>query len=402
MSAAPLSSVSSAPDALAPPPNHPRFPLLDGMRAIAVLGVVLVHVAFFASAGSTPLPRVFAHMNIGVTIFFLISGFLLYRPFIAHRAGGAAAPGNAVYLKRRALRIFPAYWAVLTVLTILPGTTGVSGGEWLGQYSLTFTLPFSGGADGCGATIECGLSQTWSLVAEATFYLALPLWVLMSNRLCRGRSPREWVSIELVGLAVVSVLSVTAAFGVADDERLITGTVLGFGLWFALGMGLAVVSVALGDRPVTFIRDRPWAFWLAAAGIYAITCAALPATPFLFATSDALAAHILFALTALLLMIPAVFGDAGGGWPRAVLANPVVAWFGLVSYGIFLWHYVVTVELGSLGDGLSFWPLLAATLAISIAAATASYYLLERPLLRLKYTGLRGARTQPSAGTAGR
>ena len=88
------------PDAVAPPPHHPRFPLIDGMRAIAVLSVVLVHT----TVGARDLPIVgplLAHMNIGVTIFFLISGFLLYRPFIAHRGGGAAAPSVVQYAKRR-------------------------------------------------------------------------------------------------------------------------------------------------------------------------------------------------------------------------------------------------------------------------------------------------------------
>jgi len=77
------------------------------MRAIAVLCVLLVHVSVFASAGTVPATRLLMHLNVGVTIFFLISGFLLYRPFIAHRAGGAKAPPVSQYAKRRALRISP-------------------------------------------------------------------------------------------------------------------------------------------------------------------------------------------------------------------------------------------------------------------------------------------------------
>jgi peptidoglycan/LPS O-acetylase OafA/YrhL len=84
-------------------------------------------------------------------------------------------------------------------------------------------------------------------------------------------------------------------------------------------------------------------------------------------------------------MLPAVFADDAGGAPRGLLAHPVVAWLGLISYGIFLWHYAVALELGSRGQDLAFWPLLGATLAISIAVAAASYYALERPLLKFKY-----------------
>lgn len=123
-------AAASVPDAVAPPPRHPRFPLVDGLRAIAVLCVVLVHAHGFADAGTTgPANRLLGQMGIGVTIFFVISGFLLYRPFIAHRTGGAGAPPVLTYAKRRLLRIYPAYWLALTVLVIAPGLVGVYEGE---------------------------------------------------------------------------------------------------------------------------------------------------------------------------------------------------------------------------------------------------------------------------------
>src|SRR3954447_4142642 len=130
----PRAAHAGVPDAVAPPPRHPRFPLIDGTRAIAVLAVVVVHSAVAGEAtGSSLSGRLLAHLNVGVAIFFVISGFLLYRPFIAHRSGGARAPAVGEYGKRRALRIFPAYWLALLVLTVLPGLTGVYGGHWLPQ-----------------------------------------------------------------------------------------------------------------------------------------------------------------------------------------------------------------------------------------------------------------------------
>ena len=83
-------------------------------------------------------------------------------------------------------------------------------------------------------------------------------------------------------------------------------------------------------------------------------------------------------------MLPAVFGDSAGGAPAGIPPPPVVAWLGLISYGIFLWHYVVALRLGVPGEGWSFLPLLVATVAITVPIAAASYYLLERPLLRFK------------------
>ena len=77
------------------------------MRAIAVLCVVVVHVAFFADGAGCRGERLLLHLNVGVTIFFLISGFLLYRPFIAHRVSPAGRPRRRRLREAAALRILP-------------------------------------------------------------------------------------------------------------------------------------------------------------------------------------------------------------------------------------------------------------------------------------------------------
>lgn len=386
------------PDAVAPPPGNRRFPLLDGMRAIAVLSVVLVHVAVFSTVDFDVARELLFHLNIGVTIFFLISGFVLYRPFIAHRAGGPAAPRIGGYAKRRLLRILPAYWLALTVLTALPGIVGVSGGDWVSQYSLLHTLSVVGDRSCLRTPLDCGVAQTWSLAVEFTFYAALPLYALLAERMARGRNPRSWLALELILLAAIAIASVILRFRVSETwlPGAFSGTTVGYMLWFGLGMGLALVSVwidATGSRPgfIRLIARRPSLPWAGAIAGYVVLSLTLPATPFLLTTNQLLVIHLGFGAIALMLMLPAVFGDASGGLPRRFLANRVVAWLGLVSYGIFLWHYVVTLELGNQGADIGFWPLLTATLGISIVAAAVSYYGLERPLLRFKYPGSEGA-----------
>jgi len=77
-----------SPDALTPPPGNPRFPLFDGLRAVAALSVLLYHAGFYSRAneGATGLSPYLARLNVGVAVFFVISGFLLYRPLLAARA----------------------------------------------------------------------------------------------------------------------------------------------------------------------------------------------------------------------------------------------------------------------------------------------------------------------------
>src|SRR3954452_10140242 len=157
----PRPAEARVPDAVAAPPRHPRFPLIDGMRAIAVLTVVAVHSAVFGGAlGNSLGGRLLAHLNVGVAVFFLISGFLLYRPFIAHRGGGAPAPALRDYAKRRFLRIYPAYWLIVTLLIVIPGLTAVVGGQWAQTYTLLHSLPLGSGPGCSGSVRTCGIAQT--------------------------------------------------------------------------------------------------------------------------------------------------------------------------------------------------------------------------------------------------
>jgi peptidoglycan/LPS O-acetylase OafA/YrhL len=386
-----VDDVARAPDAVAPPPRHPRFPLIDGMRAVAVLCVVVVHAALMGGAfGSSLGGRLLSHLNLGVTLFFLISGFLLYRPMIAHRGGGPSAPRRRDYARRRVLRIYPAYFVVLTVLVLWPGATGGIVGLHWPMYALVHALPVYDGARCSQQILTCGLAQTWSLVVEATFYLVLPLYALVVERLTRRLSLRSWVIVELGVLAAISVASLALQFVILRPvPAWVSGSVVGYCLWFALGMSMAIASVALAGglrvpRTLRALGSRPGLPWTLAIGLYVAISLWLPATPFLIVAHQQIVAHVAFALIAALLLAPAVFATGQGGLPRRALALPAVAWLGLVSYGVFLWHYVIALELGFRGAGGTFLEVLLGTLAITVPIAACSYYLVERPLLRLK------------------
>ena len=115
--------------------------------------------------------------------------------------------------------------------------------------------------------------------------------------------------------------------------------------------------------------------------------------------------HALYGAIAFFLLLPAVFADDGGGVPRRVLRNRVLAWLGLISYGIFLWHHPIALKLAGANDRGLFGSsrmlgITAATLAIAVACAALSYYLLERPVLRFKDRSL-GRRRRAAAVSAG-
>ena len=113
-----------APDVVKPPPGNPRFPLFDSLRGLAALAIVLTHVGLGSGANyNAAYGALLARLDIGVTLFFVLSGFLLYRPFVAARIEDRPALRLRDYARRRVLRIVPAYWLALTVLAIWPGLT---------------------------------------------------------------------------------------------------------------------------------------------------------------------------------------------------------------------------------------------------------------------------------------
>src|SRR4051794_9179789 len=382
----------SAPATVAPPPGHPRFPLLDSLRAIAVLGVLLTHTSFLSGSNEgTWFGALAARLDGGVAIFFLISGFLIYRPFVNARLNGAPATPLMTFFRRRFLRIFPAYWLALTLLAIAPGLPDVHSERWWVYYGLFQAYDPS--------WFDKGIGTAWSLSTEVAFYLLLPLYAWAMARLVRRR--RERIGVELAALAALALASVVAralvagaesdaAFGEASTFPITLG---GTFLWFALGMALAIVSAWLAGRPaetprfVTFVARRPWVPWLGAGVCFVVVSKGIGITGGGFqrlSVAQAVGEHLLYAGVALGLLLPAVFGDRAGGWPRRVLASRWLAALGLISYGVFLWHLTIAVKLS--GEGLDgFIPLTLATAAVAIPIAALSYVLLERPLLRLKY-----------------
>src|SRR6266487_2807271 len=98
------------------PGERGKFPCFDGFRALAAISVLITHVAYLSGFDiHSGLGAFTARMDVGVAVFFMISGFLLYRPFVAARLAERHGSRPLAYFWRRALRIFPAYWVALTI-----------------------------------------------------------------------------------------------------------------------------------------------------------------------------------------------------------------------------------------------------------------------------------------------
>ena len=126
---------------------------------MAVLSIVVYHVAYATGANLDPtVGPLLSRLHVGVAIFFVVSGFLLYRPFLAARRGMGPPVGTGGYLRRRLLRIVPAYWAALTLLAIWPGLPGVFTGDWWIYYGFLQVYPTE--------TYLQGIGPAWSLATE--------------------------------------------------------------------------------------------------------------------------------------------------------------------------------------------------------------------------------------------
>jgi peptidoglycan/LPS O-acetylase OafA/YrhL len=374
-----------------------RFPLVDSLRAIAAMTVIVYHGAFYAGTLDDPstVTRLLTNVQAGVPIFFLVSAFLLYRPFARARMRGEPQPRTLAYGWRRFLRIVPAFWVALTAAVALGVAVNVTASNaplyyFFGQI---YTVP----------TYAGGLSQTWTLCVEITYYALLPVWAL-AMRALPMRGPKQWLRQELLALAALVVLSQvykvvvvlsTDVNGFQSQPLLMP--LPNFLDALAIGMMVAVISVWQQEtgrswRVVDLIDAHSWLPWAVAALAFAVACVVGPTGEIgqTLTRTDFLLRHELWTLCALGLVLPAMLGDPRRGRVRALMARRTLLYLGLISYGLFLWHitvYEVIATWGVLphGDAIGLWPVwMAVGFAGALLCGTVSYYAIERPALSLK------------------
>ena len=386
------------------PAQHREFPCFDGLRAIAALAVIIVHTSF--PTGFTTRQHFWgaytARGEIGVAVFFLISGFLLYRPFVTAHLDGRPGPAVASYLKRRLLRIVPAYWVALFFAAYVLHTVSppIHSARAVVIYFGFLQIYFS-------HYILHGISAAWTLCVEMSFYLFLPVYAAVISAF--ARRGRDRVRTEIVGLVVLVAVSEVWKVVVFAHP---SGQQTGAGTWlpaqldlFAAGMLFALASAHwTGPRREPAVLGRAWvpaASWVAAAVCYwaVSTRIGLPRIPvYQSSLGEAIGRQLLYGAFAFFLLIPAVFGPQDHGLIRRVLrSRPAVA-VGVVSYGIYLWHETWMLKiLDWLHRPLfttSFLKLTVGVTVLAVASAALSYVVVEQPFQRL------GRRRPPRPSTA--
>ncbi len=362
-----------------------RFPGLDGTRALGALFVVTTHVGFHSGAGlNSTFNGVLSRMDSGVAIFFVISGFLLFRPHAVAWVEGTSRPSTTRYFWRRALRILPALWVTVLAAYLLVRSEATPVSSYLHHAALIQIYSQGRAAH--------GLTQMWSLATEVAFYLLLPV---LARGVARGVPSARAFTWRIAVLAMTPLAGAAWMSGITAWNHPLAGTWLpGFVGWFGLGMALALWQVGrqYGVLPRTSVDTlvaQPGTLWALAAAVFLVLASPV-AGPYSLALTTPFAAAVKsigYAVFATLVVVPSVAPRDG---TRAGLASRLAAragsFLGDISYGIFCYHLIV---LGLIEQTLGyqvftggFFLLYLPTLALTIAIAAASYSWLERPIMR--------------------
>lgn len=354
---------------------------LDGLRGVAVLGVVAHHLDLLPGG------------YLGVDAFFVLSGFLITGILVdeAEQANDGATPiGLGAFWKRRAKRLLPALGAMLLVVLvverwIIDGATRAADlrDETLATVIYLYNwYAIREGVDYWSSfDAPSPLRHMWSLAIEGQFYVLWPLVVLGCAVLARRRrrSVAKAVAWVAVGGALLSVAISQLIFDPRDTLRSYYGTdVRVAAILFGAAAGLLIRRLpalsAAQRQPIGVLGAvlviPLLAAWIALDGestlLYrgGLTASSL-------ATAGVLAAAVL---------APASLLARALSWPGLV-------WFGTISYGLYLWHWPIIVWLTPDRLGVDGAPLLAARIGLSLAATLLSYHLIEQPIRRSQCSG---------------
>jgi peptidoglycan/LPS O-acetylase OafA/YrhL len=372
--------------------NKERFPALDGLRGLAVVGVLFNHLGPLSTPEGSlwmePLVWVSLFGWTGVDLFFVLSGFLITGILFRNRA---ASNYFSAFYWHRALRIFPLYYCLLIVFTIvvpwLPGISDKSnlsgeGTIWPYWLFLSNLWIFSGSLHTAHIAV---LAPTWSLAIEEQFYIAWSVAVRLAGTAKRLAVTATAVLVSCIGLRIFLLSRVT---GLNEAEL---SKIFYFTLTHLDGLCIGILARlaydTLQQRHFLHWFSRFWWLW-----VFAVACIVIADRIFGSPGVDHWYQPMMLSigLTALALMFAGLLlhGVMIDGWVRAVFDLAVLRRLGSYSYCMYLFHlpisvllrWVIAKKIGHIGT----LPLLSLEFAAVIAFAHFSFVWFETPILSMK------------------
>ncbi|MFV0318179.1 MAG: acyltransferase family protein [Microthrixaceae bacterium] len=358
-------------------------PSLDGLRALAVVAVLLFHARFSWIPGGF----------LGVSTFFTLSGFLITSLMLKEwrKTGSVDMRG---FFSRRFRRLLPASWFTLGLVVVM-GVAGVWNTDqmrslrgdvpWAIAELVNWHFIFAGRTYGAQFEAPSPLEHYWSLAIEQQFYLLLPVVVLMiltwtqRRAVARGRGsegPSRTPVTRLVAvLAIATLVSWALNWFFAQDSTARS--------YFGTGTRLAELTVGALLACVGLVRLRPASqgarrSFLALGGLGLLGTAALWAT----ATVGSTWLYPWGLMATTLCSAALITGTLQSGALRWVLELAPVVALGRISYGVYLLHWPVFLWLTPARVGWSQWPLFGLRMAVTLTASVLMFRLLETPVRR--------------------
>lgn len=399
--------------ASAAPRTGARIIGLDGARGLSAVGVAVMHVAGNFSPNTASQTKI-GLIGMSLIFFFVLSGFLLYLPYVRHLVQDAAvatAPSARNFAIHRVARIVPGYLVIFLLCNYVfqvvyvenptVQTIGTDEGTGMitdpGQLAANLTMVQTYFPQ----YIFTGLNPSWSLTLEFAFYASLPLFAILLFTLRRRTAlrplmiaaglPLFFVALGFVGKLLLPLVS--HYFGVTDPEMMQWGpnwvsvylrSFLVNADNFAFGMLAAVVVVALEQRTVRErLGHRVWLYSALALPVVLVVSLALIALGNMFGTSGIAIAS---ALIILVLVAPLACGERSRIGEALELAP--FLYIGKVSLSLYLLHFPVMLMMHRFdllaGDSLGGMCLnIVTVLAVTVLASTVTYYAVEKPAMNV-------------------
>ncbi|HEX3148665.1 MAG TPA: acyltransferase [Gemmataceae bacterium] len=339
------------------------WPQLDGLRGLAILGVLFHHFADFA--GKT-WPG-----WLGVELFFVLSGFLITRILLAERDRADDRRRTlVVFYARRALRIFPIYFLTLGILWAINFQQSRQLGWWLGTYTYNWyagTVKFSG-----------SYAHFWSLCVEEQFYLIWPLIALFC--------PRRFLAPTMIAFAAIGPIWRFAC--VAASTSRVPLIVMPFASFDCLAVGSLLAHFS--NRSSADTVGARWFHWICKFGGIALmlawACCMIRATPFRW---HKIPLEAVFGNSAMALFFAWVVRRATNGYDDdfgKLLQMSWLRYVGRISYGIYVYHLFMPPIAGYVMERVHVITIshLWLSIALSLTAASWSWHLFEARINNLK------------------